>query len=398
MASSATHPELRLLFACARLNPDPTQVREFATAAGDWNRLADAAEYHGLTPLLLKILRASGVTLPGEIARVMEERNAATLRQNLFLTSELLRVHGLLKDSGIQAVPLKGSALAASIYHDLGLRPFSDIDLLLRRHQIAQAEEALMRSGYEPEFTVPPQHRERWMKQQCELTFRRSGTIRLELHWDIAHPHFALDTGVDGFWSRLGTVTVGDSVLPNLSPQDLLFTLIVHGTRHAWSRIMWLVDLAELLRAAPAIDWAGFLRAAELRGAKRMVATAMFLARDVFSVVIDDPALGEAYQDKDARICAEKVIEHWNRSLSLPSTVDLEPSPLWRHRWIMQTRENRAQRWSYRRRIFAMIGEDEFAAADLPRALMPFYTAIRFWHIARKSRPLKMAASAGSKD
>src|SRR4051794_24910184 len=278
MAASATHPELRLLFACARLAPDPAQVRELATASIDWGKLADAAEYHGLTPLLLKNLQTSGAAFPDNISRVMEKRSAATLRQNLFLTSELLRVHGLLKDARIAAVPLKGAVLATSIYGDLGLRPFSDIDLLLRHDQIARAEEAVIGSGYEPEFTVPPQHRERWMKQQCELTFRRSGTVRLELHWDIAHPHFALDTGVNGFWSRLSEVTVGDSVLPNLSPQDLLFTLIVHGTRHAWSRIMWLVDIAELLRAAPAIDWGKFLRDAELRGAKRMVATALLLA------------------------------------------------------------------------------------------------------------------------
>ena len=397
MAASATHPELRLLFACARLAPDSAQVRELAAIAIDWNKVADAAEFHGLTPLLLKSLGAAGVSLSEDVERVMEQRNAATLRQNLFLTSELLRVHGVLQDAGVEAVPLKGAVLASSIYGDLGLRPFSDLDLLLRRDQIAKAESAVATSGYEPEFTVPPQHRERWMKQQCELTFRRSGTIRLELHWDIAHPHFALETGVDGFWSRLNTVTVGDAALPNLSPQDLLFTLVVHGTRHAWSRMMWLVDVAELLRTVPPINWAGFLRDAELRGAKRMVATALLLAREVFSVVVNDPAAAQAYQDNHARLCAEKVIAHWDNGLSLPNTTDLEPSPLWRHRWIMQTRENRAQRWSYRRRVFTMIGEEEFAAADLPRALMPFYTAIRFWHIVRKSRPLKIAASAGSK-
>src|SRR6476660_10386954 len=140
MAASATHPELRLLFACARLAPDPAQVRELAASAIDWNKLADAAEFHGLTPLLLRNLRTAGVPLSEEIARVMEQRNAATVRQNLFLTSELLRVHGVLKHSGVEAVPLKGAVLASSIYGDLALRPFSDIDLLLRRDQIAKGE------------------------------------------------------------------------------------------------------------------------------------------------------------------------------------------------------------------------------------------------------------------
>src|SRR5438445_11675784 len=98
MAGSATHSELRLLFACARLTPDREQVRELASAAIDWLKVADAAEYHGLTPLLLKSLRAAGVPLPDDVTRAMEERCAATVRQNLFLTSELLRVHASLKD------------------------------------------------------------------------------------------------------------------------------------------------------------------------------------------------------------------------------------------------------------------------------------------------------------
>src|SRR4051812_22161506 len=343
MAASATHPELRLIFACARLAPNSAQVRELAASAINWNKVSDAAEFHGLTPLLLKNIREAGATIPADVSRVTAQREAATVRQNLFLTAELLRVHALLKECGIQAVPLKGAVVASNIYGDLGLRPFSDIDLLLPPDQIAKAESAIKTLGYEPEFSIPAEHRERWMKQQCELTFRRSGTIRLELHWDIAHPHFALETGVDGFWPRLRTVRVGDATLPNLSPQDLLFTLIVHGTRHAWSRMMWLVDVAELLRTSPPIDWEEFLRNAVLRGAKRMVATALLLVRDVFSVVVDDSAMRDAYKDKDALLCAQKIIAHWDKSLAVPNTTDLEPSPLWRHRWIIQTRENRAQ-------------------------------------------------------
>jgi hypothetical protein len=45
-----------------------------------------------------------------------------------------------------------------------------------------------------------------------------------------------------------------------------------------------------------------------------------------------------------------------------------------------------------------MIGEEEFGAVQLPGALSPLYNAVRFWHILRKSRPAKMAASAGAKN
>ena len=386
-----------MLFACARLSPELEQVRALASADLDWGRLAAITEYHGLTPLLLRAFRAADISAPSDIAKKMEQWNAATVRQNLYLTSELLRVCALLKERGIETVPLKGPALASQIYGDLGLRPFSDIDLLVRREQINPAESAVRELGYEPEFTIPSQHREQWLHQQCELTFRRSGSIRLELHWDIAHPHFALDSGVEEFWSRLGTVRVGDALLPNLSPQDLLFTLIVHGTRHAWSRMMWLVDIAELLRRGPAIDWEDFWRNAKGRGAARMMATGLVLAHNVFGVLVTEPGAEQAYSDNHSAASKERVIAHWNESFEQRGVVDPEPTPFSRHRWIIRTRENGAQRWAYALRVMMMTGEEEFSAIRLPGILSPFYSVIRWWHIIRKTRPRTKTASARSK-
>jgi len=382
----AVHPELRLLFACARLVPELEQVRKLASQEIDWIRLAVVAEFHGLTPLLLRNLQAAEVAIPDDAAAKMEQRNATTVRQDLYLTSELLRVHAALKERGVETVPLKGPALASEIYGDLGLRPFSDIDLLVKHEQIQQAEAAVSALGYEPEFTIPPQHREKWLRQQCELTFRRSGSIRLELHWDISHPHFALDTGVEEFWSRLGTVRVGDTTLPALAEADLLFTLLVHGTRHAWSRMMWVVDVAELLGRDPAIDWEQFWRNADAHGAARMMATGLVLVQRALGASVSNDLAERAYNDAVAVSLAEQVIAHWNESLG-NSHWDFEPSALWRHRWIIQTRENRTQRWAYQRRVFLMVGEEEFDAVRLPGMLSPLYNVVRFWNIFRKARP-----------
>jgi putative nucleotidyltransferase-like protein len=397
MASAAVHPELQLLFACARINPDLEQVQILASQEIDWTRLATVTEFHGLAPLVLRNLQAADVLIPTGAATTLAKWNAATVRQNLYLTSELLRVHAELKERGIEALPLKGASIASEIYGDLGLRPFSDIDLLVRREQIQQAESAVSELGYVPEFTIPPQHRERWMKQQCEVTFRRSGTIRLELHWDISHPHFALDTGVEDFWGRLSTVRIGDATLPALSSTDLLFTLIVHGTRHAWSRMMWAVDVAELLRRSPAIDWETFWQNAESRGAARMMATGIELVRRAFGVSVPGEFAGRAHGDLLADNLAEQVMAHWSKGFEALQADELEPTALWRHRWILHTREDRAQRWSYARRLVTMTGEEEFGAVRLPGMFSPLYKVVRFWNIFRKARPRTRTATPQSR-
>src|SRR5947209_8053958 len=333
MAARANRPELELLLRCARLSPDITRVRECAAVQLDWTKVVGAAEYHGLTPLLLKNLVAASLPIPEQRLKQLEQNNARAIRQNLFLTSELLRAVSSLSESGIQGVPLKGSALATRIYGDIGLRPFTDIDLLIRREQLTAAEAIVLKLGYEAEVPIPAAHRNRWLKQQCELTFRRANVSRLELHWDISHPHFALHTGVDDFWSRLRTVQLGDAKLTDLSEQDLLFTLIVHGTRHAWSRLMWVVDLAELLRSSPKIDWQLFAKNARDRGAERMVATALVLVRKLFDISVASDAMAPAYVDPAAAKLAGRIVAHWNTSLAREDVSELEPSPMWRHRW-----------------------------------------------------------------
>src|SRR4051812_23591803 len=151
MAPAAIHSELQILFACARVNPDLEQVRDCASREIDWHKLAAAAEFHGLTPLLCRNLKAAAIAIPHEIASEIDSWNSATVRQNLFLSAELLRAHSALREHGIEAIPLKGPVLASELYGDLALRPFSDIDLLIRREQVDAAESVVRDLGYEPE-------------------------------------------------------------------------------------------------------------------------------------------------------------------------------------------------------------------------------------------------------
>src|SRR5438270_13901190 len=122
MAAQANRPELQLLLECARLTPDLGRVRDCAARQLDWEKVVGAAEYHGLTPLLLKNLLAADARLPEQQSKELEQNNGRAIRQNLFLTSELLRVVSSLREAEIEAVPLKGAVLATRIYGDIALR------------------------------------------------------------------------------------------------------------------------------------------------------------------------------------------------------------------------------------------------------------------------------------
>ena len=88
------------------------------------------------------------------------------------------------------------------------------------------------------------------------------------------------------------------------------------------------------------------------------------------------------------------MIAYWNDSLERHDPVAAELPPLSRHRWILRTRENRSQRWTYMRRVMLMVGEEEFGMVRLPRILSPIYKLVRFWNIFRKARASSKDESA----
>ena len=68
-------------------------------------------------------------------------------RRNLFLTRELLNLLTLFETHQIPAIPFKGPVLAASVYGNLALRQFSDLDLIIHKQHVAKARELLVSAG-----------------------------------------------------------------------------------------------------------------------------------------------------------------------------------------------------------------------------------------------------------
>src|SRR5439155_25185376 len=73
------------------------------------------------------------------------QRNA---QKNLWLTYKLIRILDCLKSNGIAAIPYKGPVLAETVYKDLALRQFSDLDILIRAADLARAKRALGELDY----------------------------------------------------------------------------------------------------------------------------------------------------------------------------------------------------------------------------------------------------------
>src|SRR2546427_841220 len=372
--TAATRPEAELLRCCARTRLDDGTAERLATllrSSLDWEWLLRNAHAHGLLPLLYRHLRSTPDSVPAEIRGALREGFEANAQRALRLTAELLRLHDQLASRGVTVIPYKGPVLAASVYGDLALRPFRDLDFLVQRHDADRAERVLAAEGYRPLYGLTPEQEKVFRAATCESAFSRNGDI-VELHWAFGPRDFPLALEVEAVRTRLEPVAIGTTRMDTLCADDLLVVLCAHGAKHLWERLEWICDVAELLRSTPGLDLDGGLERARDLGVHRMVLLALRLARDLLDAPLPDTVARRAQADAaGARLAAQVQSAVFPHVPSPPpDRAGLSPFPLRApERW------RDLPRYCARGRFTPTLGD--WAWLRLPDALYPLYYVVR---------------------
>lgn len=283
-AVSALHVrEIELLLACARTSHDDALAARLAKllrAEGDWDALMQLAMRHKLVPLLYWHLSQLGASAaPDEFMAQARVRCFAIAARNRRLADELLAVTRRLAEAGVPTLAFKGPALAAMVYHDPALRVSSDLDILVRRRDLALALGVLAAHGYRQVF------RHSRLFEALARPFRHAANLvsadfqsQIDLHWKLSQSYYAFALRGELIWRRLAPVRIGGELRQTLAPEALLIVLCMHGGRHCWLRLAWLCDLAEFLRAYPQLDWPAVLTEAAALHSTRLLLLGLWLA------------------------------------------------------------------------------------------------------------------------
>ena len=305
--------EDELLLRCARtyIGSDTAErIQYLCRVPIDWDYLIGAASAHGVKPLLCSaLINTCPEALPKLIVdQVKRYLQAHTLR-NIFLMRELIRLLGALERIGITAIPWKGPVLAATAYGNLALRQFGDLDILVRERDAMTAKDLLLSSGYRLLYQGTAEQEDAFhsVRKVCELV-REDGRVAVELHWAITSHTFYFPLDPASLWNQVERVSLQGASVPNLGTADLLIVLCVHGAKNHWGRLMWICDIAEVLRAySNKIDWSSLMKRARSLGGARMLALGLLLARELLDAKLPQRALQEIGADPKVALLAEEV-------------------------------------------------------------------------------------------
>lgn len=202
-------------------------IRQACHGQRDWSRTIREAELHGMAPWLYKRLRDADAGIPDDIGRRLSAlafRHADAIR---IRTGALLEIEEQLRLQGIDMLVLKGAALAHIVYERPGLRPMSDIDVLVSPGQLHRASTIVSELGYQTAKGPRPPEDHHHLPTVSRTIDRL--LVSIEIHHDALAPDNIGSIRVDALTDPARAFTVNDATLHTLGHIDMLRHLCRHA-------------------------------------------------------------------------------------------------------------------------------------------------------------------------
>lgn len=375
--------EFKLLLECARTEVDSERalrIRSLAAADVDWEFLTTAALRHGLAPLLYHQLKSNCPDLwPQAAIERLENLFISNAARNHQLTRELCRILKLFESNGIRAVPYKGPTLAQRAYGDTCLRQFNDLDLMVSREQMPDVSELLLSDGYTQQWQLTPQQETVYLKTDCERLFSRDGNVFLDVHWSVVRNYFPLSINLKSFRERLQSVALEECAVSAFAPEDELLILCVHASKDLWTKLIWVCDIALLLRASTQMDWQLVLSEAAQAGATRMLLLGLYLADNLLEARLPEEIRRRAQDDFAVRALAGQI-----KTRLLQTHEGANTASLAEFFYYLRLLEGARQKMKYMVRYWLTTNPADWDCVSLPDSLFFLYTFVRPWRLIFK--------------
>lgn len=376
--------ELALMLACCSRSvssPSAVDVRDLLTQVAeviDWTPFLDLVESHGVLPIVEQSLRDLEHLVPSAPRSELQQRFRENVLRTLRLTELLGRVMAALKEANVSSLPYKGPVLAQRLYGDVAMRQFSDLDFFVRATDLELAKSTLRKIGFVPHVNLRPAEENSLLDTGYELAFDGMGNRNLiEIQWRVLPRFYSIDFRIDDYFATAPGVEVAGRKFQTVSDEDGVLILCVHAAKHAWARLSWICDIAQLSSMA-GIDWARIAERATGLGIKRIIGTTFFLVGEVLDGPVPAEIESLIRRDPEIRILGTEIIQGLRRDF------ELDPESIAYFRLMLRTRERVRDRVRFVMRLILTPTETEWSLIRLPAWLFPLYRLVRVFRLIGK--------------
>jgi hypothetical protein len=380
--ASRMRPEQELILCCIRAREDAAnRERVCALLCGElnWTEVIGLAMQHRIAPFAYeRLMAADAAAVPAAQQEALRSAASHSARSSLVLLQELIRLHDLFSSEQLPLIPHKGPVLAWLAYRNFTRREFTDLDFLVPQRSIPQATALMRRAGYRAEFDLREAHdgKDGFTPGQY-LFVREEHALQVELHTERTLRYFPVELDIADMSRRLIPLEIASHTIHILSIEETLVMLCVHGAKHFWERLSWILDIAELITAQP-VDWERALDAAEKLQSTRLLLLGLDLAHEMLAAPLPQSVLEKINEDSNVFWLAKRVRE------SYEGVSDVSANVMSRTAFRIRSRDALAQGVFHMLRLATVPTERDLAMVRLPGVLAPLYVLLRPWRLLRE--------------
>lgn len=375
--------EDELLLCCARTNVEAgirDKILSLVQGDLDWGYLLKLAVRHRLMPLLYYNLNSiCPEKVPKQILNKLKDYFNKNLQRNLLLTGELIKVLSLLKSKSITVIPYKGPNLANSIYGNIALREFNDLDVFIKKSEALKIRNFLFSEGYYPYFHINKKLEEIYFRSQKGfILVNENHNFSIDFQWKFFSNFFSFPSLPESLLSdELDFMYLNGHEISVFSPENMFLILSIHAAGHHWSRLAWLCDIAELIKGYD-LDWKEITEKTNELNIKRILNINLILVNEMFEVKFPKIISNEIYSDMLSKKISIKVQKNlFSEELKSPNLWD------WAY-FHLKIRENLKNGIIDSIKDVTVPSIDEIKGLELPNKLYPIYYVFRPFNLIKK--------------
>jgi hypothetical protein len=247
---------------------------------------------HGVFPLVYNTLKKYGTLISADKLIYMKLSYMDVVKQNMSMSSELIRIIKFFDENNIEAIPFKGPVLSELAYGDVISRQYSDLDILIKKNDLEKAYILLESNDYLLELDNHFLKNKLFLEKNSDVSFyNKQKNITVELHWRLFKSQFSKEIDKIDIFKNKDHFLLNNNKISIFQNELLLVYLCMHGSKHNWERIEWILDIDKLLRNLEKIDFNLVFEISKKLHCLKMLNLGLVLS----NIIYDSPILSDTF-------------------------------------------------------------------------------------------------------
>lgn len=354
-----------------------------------WESVINLAIKHRITKIVEYSINSFNIPISDKFRNQINNNNQKITLRMLLFTSEISVMSKNFSQLAIDVIPLKGPIASKQIYGDFTAKNSRDIDLLVREEQLEKCIVEIEKQGYinsYPFNSLSNKQKKAFKRSNNQLAFYHpEKKIQVEIHWRLFANQYFLPLSFDELLKDSTKINVGKTTINGLSEIHLLLYLCVHGSKHQWSLLYWLIEVATLIQKVE-YDWKHILQEAINLGIERPLVQGLILIEKLFNLTA--PKLIKEYYQENEII--QKLVET-SREIIMEEASFSQKASVTNYLKILNYKMKLNNRMLYKLAYFKLNSINDFELVKLPDSLFFGYFWLRpvFWFLRYIIQPTK---------